>query len=61
MDRMDFEKETKWCARCNDYVRYLMSVNHSYCVQCGSQVKLFSREDMARFTDHLEKRKWKVS
>lgn len=61
MERPDFYAETKWCPRCQDYVRYLMSVDYSYCVQCGSKVRLFSDEDAQRFSANLERRKWKVS
>ena len=61
MEQTDFYLERKWCPKCNQYVRYLMSVNHSYCVSCGTQVQLFSKEDAQRFNADLEKRKWKVS
>ena len=61
MDHQDFYHEKKWCGQCNTYVRYLMSVNHSYCVDCGTQVKLFNKEDALRFSTSLEKRKWRVS
>ena len=61
MDHQDFYHEKKWCGHCNIYVRYLMSVNHSYCVDCGTQVKLFNTEDASRFSTSLEKRKWRVS
>ena len=49
MERIDFYNEKKWCESCQEYVRFLMSVDHSYCVQCGSLVRLFSKEDMQRF------------
>lgn len=61
MERRDFYAETKWCPRCKDYVRYLMSVDYSYCVHCGGKVRLFSDEDTQRFTATLGRRKWKVS
>ncbi len=61
MDQRDFNHERKWCGQCNSYVRYLMSVNHSYCVECGAMVKLFSKEDAQRFSEEIEKRKWKAS
>ena len=61
MDQRDFYREMKWCGQCQNYVRYLMSVNHSYCIDCGSPVRLFSKEDARRFSDDLEKRKWKIS
>ena len=61
MDVHDFYHEKKFCLQCNNYVRYLMSVNHSYCVQCGSSVKMFSKEDAQLFSDEVQKRKWRVS
>ena len=61
MDYRDFYQETKWCTKCNGYVRYLMSVNQSFCADCGTPVKLFNKEDLARFRVDLELRKWKVS
>ena len=61
MDHRDFYQEKKWCVTCNDYVRYLMSVNQSYCAKCGTQVRLFSKEDAQRFSADLEKRKWRAS
>ena len=61
MDHQDFYHEKKWCGHCHTYVRYLMSVNHSYCVSCGTQVKLFNKEDAVLFSTSLEKRKWRVS
>ena len=61
MDFSDFYQEKKWCPRCNDYVRYMMSVNQSFCVQCGAPVKLFNKDDLAKFKTDMEKRKWKAS
>ena len=56
----DFYTDTKWCDQCNGYVHYLMSVNHSYCVDCGSRVRLFNPQDSQRFSADVEKRKWKA-
>jgi predicted amidophosphoribosyltransferase len=39
-----FYRETKWCGACNAQVRYIASVDHSYCVDCGSKVRLFAPE-----------------
>ncbi len=58
MGKRDFQEDKKWCGKCNDYQPYLMSVNRSYCVSCGSQVRLFSKEDSLRFTDQMQKRRW---
>jgi hypothetical protein len=60
MQIRDFYCEVKWCAKCNAYVHYMMSVNHSYCVQCGSPVRLFNKEDSDRFSADVQKRKWKA-
>jgi hypothetical protein len=61
MNHRDFYQEKKWCGACQSYVRYLMSVNHSYCVQCGTTVVLFSKHDSQRFNADLQKRKWRAS
>lgn len=61
MEIRDFYSELKWCASCNDYVRYMISVNHSFCTQCGGRVKLFSKEDSQRFSEQVQQRKWKAS
>jgi len=61
MGNTDFYGERKWCDSCKDYVRYLMSVDHSYCVQCGHRVRLFSREDALRFSETLQRHKWQAS
>ncbi len=60
MTQRDFYDEKKWCATCRDYVTYMMSVNHSYCAQCGERVKLFNKEDAKGFTEEVQKRKWKA-
>ncbi len=60
MPSQDFYRELKWCQSCNDYVPYLMSVNHSFCVTCGDKVKLFNKQDAAQFSEEVQKRKWKA-
>ncbi len=57
----EFYDEHKWCERCEKYVRFLMSVNHSYCVHCGGRVRLFSRADSAQFQDDVQRHKWQAS
>lgn len=42
-----FYRETKWCGSCSAQVRYIASVDHSYCVQCGGKVRLFAPEQRA--------------
>ena len=59
--RNEFYDEQKWCEHCQEYVSFLMSVNHSYCVQCGNRVRLFSRSDAANFQDHVQRHKWQAS
>lgn len=61
MQDTEFYRETKWCEQCKDYVRFLMSVNHSYCVHCGGRVRLFSRDDGRQFVDHVQRHKWRAS
>jgi len=58
---MDYYSETKWCPKCKTYVRYMMSVDGSYCAECGGPVRLFNKEDLDRFTQDMEKRRWKAS
>jgi len=56
-DSIDFYSDKKWCASCADYVPYLMSIEHSYCVTCGAEVRLFSKEDWRTFSEGMESRK----
>jgi hypothetical protein len=58
MMKRDFEKETKWCDACQTYPRYLQSVDHSFCVECGSRVRLFSKFDAESFGESLVKKRW---
>ena len=57
MDTRDFYSDKKWCPSCDEYVNYLMSVEHSFCTNCGQEVRLFSKEDWSNFNDTLEARK----
>lgn len=50
----DFYNDLKWCDSCGDYERYLMSMEHSYCVECGSKVRLFNEEDWQAFNDKIK-------
>ena len=59
MSKGDFENDKKWCEKCNDYRPYLMSVNHSFCAECGGQVRLFSKADATVFGEDLQKRRWR--
>jgi hypothetical protein len=57
----EFYTEAKWCEACKQYVRFMMSVNHSYCVTCGGRVRLFSRDDRTRFGETVQRHKWQAS
>lgn len=59
MNSNDFYAETKWCPCCASQVRYLSSIETSYCVECGAEVRLFSDAGWARFNLELEARKAK--
>jgi rRNA maturation endonuclease Nob1 len=61
VETAEFYRETKWCAQCERYVRFLMSVNHSYCIDCGGRVKLMSGDDTQRFGDAVQRHKWQAS
>jgi hypothetical protein len=53
MDPLNYYSDRKFCASCNDYVPYLMSVEHSYCAQCGAEVRLFSEQDWTAFNESI--------
>tara|TARA_R110002094_G_scaffold118906_3_gene114105 strand:+ start:483 stop:770 length:288 start_codon:yes stop_codon:yes gene_type:complete len=57
----EFYTEKKWCDDCDGYVRFMMSVNHSYCIECGGRVRLFNRNDSANFQDTVQRHKWQAS
>lgn len=57
MDRPDYYNDRKFCTTCCDYVPYLMSVEHSYCAACGSEVRLFSESDWEAFNESMQARK----
>ena len=61
MDNSEFYRETKWCDACKSYVRFLMSVNHSFCVDCGGRVRMFNREEGSRFAETVQRHKWQAS
>ena len=53
-----FHSDTKFCPCCNDYVRYLQSLDTAYCVECGGEVRLLSRRGLVRpFQARMEARK----
>lgn len=49
VENIDYYGEKKFCKKCDKYVRFLMSIHHSYCIDCGSIVYLFSQKDKKRF------------
>lgn len=56
-----FYDETKWCSACNRDVRFLMSVNHSFCVDCGHTVTMFRREAGSAFGERVQRHRWQAS
>lgn len=57
MEPRDYYSDLKYCDHCDKYVSYLMSVDHSYCAECGQRVRLFSQEDWSSFNDALKNQK----
>ena len=57
MDQLDFYNDRKFCTDCEKYVPYLMSVENSYCADCGGEVRLFSESDWKAFNEAMAARK----
>lgn len=57
METPDYYSDRKFCAHCNQYVAYLMSVERSYCAECGKEVRLFSKEDWSNFHQTMQERR----
>ncbi len=57
MQTSDFYNDRKFCDQCDDYVPYLPSMEHSYCADCGSEVRLFSEQDWEHFHAELKDRR----
>ncbi len=57
MDRFDYYTDRKYCPTCDDYVSYLMSIEQSFCAQCGGEVRLFSKEDWEQFNASLKEKR----
>ena len=53
-----FYRETKWCGACSAQVRYLASVDHSFCVHCGGKVRLFTNDDRSRVTEAAQRHRY---
>ena len=56
MSLNSFYDDRKFCTACDNYVAYLSGLDRSYCVQCGSEVRLFSADDWDRFQNGLDNR-----
>ena len=52
--RTDFYGDKKYCASCDGYHSYLMSVAKSYCTQCGNEMRLLSKNDWQSFETQLD-------
>jgi predicted RNA-binding Zn-ribbon protein involved in translation (DUF1610 family) len=57
METTDYYSDRKFCTHCNQYVPYLMSVEHSYCANCGKEVRLFSQADWNVFNQTMQERR----
>ena len=53
MEHQDYYNDQKYCTTCNKYVSYLMSIDQSFCVECGGVVRLFSNEDWQEFNSSM--------
>ena len=54
MEHADYYSDRKFCPACTEYVPYLMSTEHSFCVHCGAQVRLFSEQDWETFSESVK-------
>ena len=57
MENLDYYSDRKFCPQCKDYVHYLMSIDQSYCVDCGSEVRLFSEDDWVAFNESIQSKR----
>lgn len=55
----NFYSDRKWCPCCSSYVSYLMSLDTSFCIECGGEVRLFSKEDWLVFSETMQARRQK--
>lgn len=53
MRQSDYYQESKYCPRCDAYVRFLQSLEACFCVECGAKVRLFSPGDKRAFVQSL--------
>lgn len=52
-----FHSQKKFCPCCNEYVNYLASIEHSYCIQCGAEARMLSKADWEALQTKLAARK----
>jgi len=57
MDQSDFYNDRKFCTHCDGYVPYLQSMEKSFCVDCGGEVRLFSEADWTTFNEEMKERR----
>ena len=57
MEPIDYYNDRKFCTKCEEYVPYLMSVDHSFCAQCGAPVRLFSDADWTAFNESMQSKR----
>ncbi len=55
-----FYRETKWCGACAAQVRYLASVDHSFCVHCGGKVRLFANDERSRVAEAAQRHRYQA-
>ena len=53
----NYYDDRKYCDSCSAYVHYLMSIDHSFCVECGGTVRLFSKDDWLAFNEEIKQRR----
>lgn len=56
MGTTNFYDDSRFCATCQTYVRFLLSPRAAYCVECGGRVRIFSQGDLEKFRRTLSTR-----
>jgi hypothetical protein len=56
----EFYRETKWCEHCQAQVRYLASVNQSYCIDCGNRVRLFRKDEQTKVLEAAQRHRYQA-
>jgi hypothetical protein len=53
---MDYYDELKYCPQCGGYVKFLMSINGSFCIRhLDQKVTIFSERDLKEFKAAVKK------